>query len=121
MPAPPVPAPPSSGSGAATQTPATPETPSEKPAEPQPMIKIEAVERPASASRTSALQRGANLRAEGDRLYREGAYGAAAKAYRSAISAYEAARSERPEQRAAIDSTISSLQAKIDLCEKQAQ
>lgn len=85
------------------------------------MIKIEAVERPASASRTSALQRGANLRAEGDRLYREGAYGAAAKAYRSAISAYEAARSERPEQRAAIDSTISSLQAKIDLCEKQAQ
>jgi len=120
---PPVPVPQSPGAGATPQTPATPatpETPTEKPAEPQPMIKIETVERPAGASRTSARQRGDNLRAEGDRLYREGAFSAAAKAYRSAISAYEAARNEHPEQRRALDSTISSLQAKVDLCEKQA-
>jgi len=80
-------------------------------------IKVDLVDRP--RPRANSLTRSESLRSEGQRLYGEGQYAAAAKSFRSAVSAYEAAKADHPDQRRTIDSTIQSLQAQIRVCEKR--
>ncbi len=100
-------APATGASGAGTGETTRPRPPGE--------IKVETVDRP--RPRTDSLAQAENLRAEGQRLYNAGQYGAAAKSLRAAVSAYQNARTEHPERQSAIDRTIQSLQAQIKVCE----
>jgi hypothetical protein len=107
------PAAPASPSGTGTaQTETAPATPPQQ-------ITIERTDHPSPPE--DAWHKGDDLRSQGMDEQSQGQYAEAVKSFRSAIHAYETAKTEHPDHEKAIDGDIDALQARIRVCEKHAQ
>jgi tetratricopeptide (TPR) repeat protein len=96
-----------------------PPPPPPPPPKPRGQITIENVTPAAGAG--DSLDQADGLRARGGDQENQGQYSAAAKSFRAAVSAYKSAQAQHPGQRQAIQTSIDSVQAQINVCEKRSQ